>query len=94
MQYFFFCRNKSGVTALQEASRQGLNDLIIELFKHGADISTRDSDGNSALHVKYSCLLIRTNRACFCLFNVVVAFGMLKFFLFLFYLCIYPPDSR
>ena len=48
-----------GKTALQEACVQGINDIVLELFKHGADVSTRDSEGNSALHV--SCIAVRVN---------------------------------
>ena len=44
-------RNLSGRTPLHEACARGLNDLILELFKYGASIQTRDSEGSSALHV-------------------------------------------
>ena len=49
-------RNREGKTALQEACRQGFNDMVIELVKHKADVSTRDYEGNSALHVSYNVL--------------------------------------
>lgn len=44
-------RNKSGRTALHEAAAKGLNQHIIELYSHGADMKTRDADGGSALHI-------------------------------------------
>ncbi|XP_076824684.1 tyrosine-protein kinase HTK16-like [Clavelina lepadiformis] len=44
-------RNLSGRTPLHEACARGLNDLILELFKYGASIQTRDSEGSSALHL-------------------------------------------
>lgn len=47
-------RNKNGRTALHEAAAKGMNDLIIELYNHGADMKTRDSDGGSALHLACS----------------------------------------
>jgi len=51
-------RNSSGQTALQLAAMRGINDLIRELHRCGADVKTRDADGCSALHL--SC---RANRA-------------------------------
>jgi len=48
---FCFVRNLNGRTALHEACARGLNDYVRELFNNGAEIKTRDSDGNSALHV-------------------------------------------
>ena len=44
-------RNLVGRTVLHEASSRGLSDYVIELFNNGADIKTRDCDGNSSLHV-------------------------------------------
>nr|CAB3267847.1 tyrosine-protein kinase HTK16-like [Phallusia mammillata] len=44
-------RNNSGRTALHEAAARGLNDLVLELYKRGADVKTRDAEGNSPLHL-------------------------------------------
>uniref|UniRef100_F6SGK0 Tyrosine-protein kinase n=1 Tax=Ciona intestinalis TaxID=7719 RepID=F6SGK0_CIOIN len=44
-------RNLNGRTALQEAAARGFNDLVLELYKHGADVKTRDYEGSSALHL-------------------------------------------
>ena len=49
-------RSPSGRTALHEASSKGKNDYVMELYNNGADVKTRDSDGNSALHVsEFAC---------------------------------------
>uniref|UniRef100_H2Z7A3 Tyrosine-protein kinase n=1 Tax=Ciona savignyi TaxID=51511 RepID=H2Z7A3_CIOSA len=44
-------RNLNGRTALQEAAVRGFNDLVLELYKHKADVKTRDFEGSSALHL-------------------------------------------
>jgi len=64
-------------TALQVASHEGHNDVVVLLLNAGADPKIQDEDGDSAFHyAAYGCVLTPDSQSPDCLRECVLAFSL------------------